>query len=159
MAKNNFLKENQNLIIWGVIIYIGYSKVIKPFTDTLGITKSEEEKKVDKEIVKLESPWNPNYYKSFGSNVVHLITEADAQKKCAIIWDSVGWFYDDFEAVLGVFKTLKYKTQVSYLASKFYQYYKKDLLTWLKGDIYPSDRYSDEQVNQLIELVKTYKNY
>jgi hypothetical protein len=75
------------------------------------------------------------------------------------IWNSVGYFYDDFDAVLGVFKQLSTKTQVSQLVEKFNQKYKKDLLIWLKGDLWPSDRYSNEQVNQLIQLVKNYKNY
>ena len=60
---------------------------------------------------------------------------------------------------MGVFKKLKSKTQVSQLVDEFNKRFNKDLLLWLKGDIYPSDRYSVEQVNQLIELVKGFKNY
>lgn len=159
MAKDNFLKDNQSIIIWGVVIYFGYTKLVKPFLDTLGITKSDEEIKIEKEVIKLDSPWNPNYWKQFGSRQVHLITDADLKKYIDTIWNSVGYSYDDFEAVLGVFKKLQYKTQVSYLVSKFNQLHKKDLLTWLKGDFWPSDRFSDAQVNQLIDLVKNYKTY
>ena len=43
MARNNFLKDNQNLIIYGILIYVGYSKVIKPILDKIGITKSDDE--------------------------------------------------------------------------------------------------------------------
>jgi len=159
MARNNFLKDNQNLIIYGILIYVGYSKVIKPILDKIGITKSDEEIEIEKEIVKLDSPWNPNYYKQFGNRPVLLISNSTIDGLLTTIWNSVGYTYDDFDAVLGVFKRLKSKTQVSQLVDKFNQKYKKDLLVWLKGDLWPSDRFSDAQVNQLIQLVKTYKNY
>lgn len=159
MAKNNFLKDNQNLIIYGVLIYIGYSKVIKPILEKVGITKSDEEILIDNEVTNINSPWNPNYYKQFGSRAVLLITRASLNQYLATIWNSVGYFYDDFDAVMGVFKKLKTKTQVSQLVDEFNKRFNKDLLLWLKGDIWPSDRYSVEQVNQLIELVKGFKNY
>jgi hypothetical protein len=155
MADNNFLKDNQSLIIGGVILYFGYSKIIKPFLETLGLKKSDEEVIIDKEVTKVTSPWNPNYWKTIPN--AKILTNADAIAKTDAIWNSVGWFNDDFEKVLGVFKTIQYKSQVSYLVYKFNQIYKKDLLIWLLGDIYPSDRYSAQQVNQLIELVKNYK--
>jgi len=159
MAKNTFLKDNQNLIIYGVLIYVGYSKVVKPILDKIGITKTDEELEIERESTKIDSPWNPNYYRQFGSKPVLLSKDEFIEQYLQTIWNSVGYFYDDFDAVLGVFKRLKAKTQVSQLVDKFNQKYKKDLLLWLKGDMWPSDRYSDEQVNQLIQLVKNYKNY
>jgi len=159
MAKNTFLKDNQNLIIYGVLIYVGYSKVIKPILDKIGITKSDDEILIDDEVTKIDSPWNPNYYRQFGNRVVLLITRASLNEYLATIWNSVGYFYDDFDAVMGVFKKLKSKTQVSQLVDEFNKRFNKDLLLWLKGDTWPSDRYSVEQVNQLIQLVKGLKNY
>ena len=159
MAQNKFLKDNQNLIIYGILIYVGYSKVIKPILDKIGITKSDEELEIEKEVVKLDSPWNPNYYKQFGNRPVTLIKETTIEGLLNTIWNSVGYTYDDFDAVLGVFKRLSAKTQVSQLVDRFNRKYKKDLLVWLKGDLWPSDRFSDAQVNQLIQLVKGYKSY
>ena len=69
---------------------------------------------------------------------------------------------DDFDAVLGVFKQLKTKSQVSYLAHKFNEIKGKDLLNWLQGGgalSWPADRFSAEQVNQLIKYVNGLKNY
>jgi hypothetical protein len=159
MAKNTFLKDNQNLIIYGVLIYVGYAKVIKPILDKIGITKTDEEIEIERESTKIDSPWNPNYYKQFGSRPVLLSKEAFINKDLETIWNSVGYWYDDFDAVLGVFKRMSAKTQVSQLVDRFNKAYKKDLLIWLKGDTWPSDRFSDEQVNQLIQLVKNYKRY
>jgi hypothetical protein len=159
MAKDNFLKENQSIILWGVAIYFGYTKLLKPVLDTLGITKSDEEILIEKEIIKIDSPWNPRYYLQFGSKPVTLIKENLIDNLLTTIWNSAGWTYDDFDAVLGVFKRLNTKTQVSQLVDRFNKKYKKDLLVWLKGDYWPSDRFSNEQVNQLINLVKNYKQY
>jgi hypothetical protein len=159
MAKDNFLKDNQSTIIWGVAIYFAYTKLLKPVLDTFGITKSDEEIKIEKEVIKIDSPWNPNYYLQFGSKPVTLIKETAIDGLLTTIWNSVGWNYDDYDAVLGVFKKLTTKTQVSQLVNRFNRKYKKDLLVWLRGDFWPSDRFSDAQVNQLIDLVKNYKNY
>jgi hypothetical protein len=155
MAESNFLKDNQNLIIGAVALYFGYTKILKPLSETFGLSKSEDEKNVNTETNKLDSPFNPNFWKTIPNAT---IIKTDAVNKFAeTIWNSVGWFNDDFDAVLGVFKSLKTKTQVSYLVYKFNQLYKKDLLNWLLGTTYPSDRYSAEQVNQIINLVKNYK--
>jgi len=158
MAQSNFLKDNQNLIIGGVILYLAYTKILKPLSESFGLSKSGEEKNVDKEITKPGSAFNPNYWRSVPNA---LIIKNDAVNKYIdTIWNAPGYFYDDFDAVLGVFKSLKTQTQVSYLAFKFNEKYKKDLLNWLVGGTllsYPADRFSAEQVNQLITYVNGLK--
>lgn len=158
MAQSNFLKNNQNLIIGGVILYLAYTKILKPLSESFGLSKSDEEKNVDKEITKPGSAFNPNYWRSVPNA---LIIKNDAVNKYIdTIWNAPGYFYDDFDAVLGVFKSLKTQTQVSYLAYKFNEKYKKDLLNWLLGGTllsYPADRFNAEQVNQLITYVNGLK--
>ena len=158
MAQSNFLKDNQNLIIGGVVLYLAYTKIIKPLSESFGLSRSDEEKNVDKEITKPGSAFNPNYWRSVPNA---LIIKNDAVNKYIdTIWNAPGYFYDDFDAVLGVFKSLKTQTQVSYLAYKFNEKYKKDLLNWLIGGTllsYPADRFSSAQVNQLITYVNGLK--
>jgi hypothetical protein len=158
MAQNNFLKDNQSLIIGGVVLYLVYTKILKPVSETFGLSKSDEEKNVEKEITTINSPWNPRYWRTGQSQKI--ITTEQVNKFINTIWNAPGYFYDDFDAVLGVFKQLKYKSQVSYLAEKFYQQKGKDLLSWLQGGgalSWPADRFSSEQVNQLIKYVNTLK--
>ena len=65
MAQSNFFKDNQNLIIGGVVLYFAYTKIFKPLSESFGLSKSDEEKNVDKEITKPGSAFNPNYWTSF----------------------------------------------------------------------------------------------
>ena len=158
MAQSNFFKDNQNLIIGGVILYFGYTKVFKPLFESLGLSKSEEETNVEKETTKVNSPFDPNFWKTIPNATI--IRNADVEKYVNTIWNAPGYFFDDFDAVLGVFKSLKTQTQVSYLAYKFNQLKQKDLLNWLLGGgalSYPADRFSATQVNQLITYAKGLK--
>lgn len=159
MAQNNFLEKNSKLIIGLVVVYFGYNKVIKPLLDTFGLTKSDEEKNIDKEIVNENSAFNPNFWRKSGATI---IKEDAVQKFINIIWGSVGYLYDDFDAVLGVFKQLKTKSQVSYLTYKFNLKKNKDLLNWLLGGSglsWPADRFSADQVNQILRYVNSLRNY
>ena len=159
MAKSNFLKDNSSLIIGLVVIYFGYTKVIKPLLEGVGLSKSEAEIEIEQQTSNPSSPWNPNYCRKGGATI---ITNSQVQKFIDTIWNAPGYTFDDFDAVLGVFKQLKTKSQVSYLADKFNQAKGKDLLNWLQGGgalSWPADRFSADQVNQLIKYVNGLKNY
>jgi len=122
------------------------------------LSKSQEEENVTQEVANVNSPFNPNFWKTIPNAVI--IKESDVQKYVNTIWNAPGYFFDDFDAVLGVFKSLKTQTQVSYLVYKFNQIKQKDLLNWLLSGgalSYPADRFSAEQVNQIITYVKGLK--
>ena len=159
MARSNFLKDNSQLIIGLVVVYFGYTKVIKPILESVGLQKSDEELEIEKQTSNPGSAWNPNYWRKGGAT---LIREADVQRFVNTIWNAPGYLFDDFDAVLGVFKQLKTKSQVSYLAHKFNEAKGKDLLNWLQGGgplSWPADRFSANQVNQLIKYVSGLINY
>lgn len=159
MAKSNFLKDNSSLIIGLVVVYFGYTKIIKPLLEGVGLSKSEAELEIERQTSNPASPWNPNYWRKGGATI---ITNSQVEKFVNTIWNAPGYVYDDFDAVLGVFKQLKTKSQVSYLADKFNQLKGKDLLNWLQGGgalSWPADRFSADQVNQLIKYVNGLKNY
>jgi hypothetical protein len=159
MAQSNILKDNSSLIIGLVVVYFGYTKVIKPLLEGVGLSQSEAELEVERQTSNPASPWNPNYWKK---GTATIITNDLVNKYINTIWNAPGYFNDDFDAVLGVFKQLKAKSQVSYLADKFNQVKGKDLLNWLLGGgalSWPADRFSADQVNQLIKYVNGLKNY
>jgi hypothetical protein len=160
MEKNNFIKDNQNLIITGVVIFLSYKKIILPLMEKLGLTKSQAETNILEESTNPNSAWSPLYWKSAGSGAL-ILTNNAADKFCDEIWNSVGYFSDDFEKVLGIFKQLKSKSQVSFLVDRFNQKYTKDLLVWLQGGSWidwPADRFSSDQVGQLIDYVKNLRS-
>lgn len=83
---------------------------------------------------------------------IALIKRADADKLAATIWDSVGWYTDSATQGEGAIKSLKYKSQVSWLADVFFQNYKKDLLGWL------SEKYDTTAQKQALLRIIEYVN-
>lgn len=160
MAKTNFFKENQSLIITGVVIFLSYNKIILPLMEKLGLTKTKSELDILSESTNPNSAWSPLYWQSAGRGAL-ILTDNAVNEFCETIYNSVGYVYDDFEKVLAVFKQLKSKSQVSFLVDRFNQKYNKDLLLWLQGGTFldwPSDRFSSSQVGQLIDYVKSLKS-
>jgi hypothetical protein len=142
----------------GLGIYILY-KPIKALFDTFGITQSATEQKVQTiQTSGSKSPFSPLYYKSFKRAVLMPVAQANAKAKA--IFDSITYFGNDYSKILAIFKTLNYKTQVSFLAQQFQSLYKKDLLDYLKSG--KSSRFiqnalSDNQVQTIIDLVNKLK--
>lgn len=113
---------------------------------------------IDQEAQDTTSPWNPAFYRNAPSGAYN-ITSAMSNLLVIGILNSSDPFYDDFSQVLGIFKQLKTQSQVSYLAMKFFEQTGQDLLTWLRGDYWPLDRFSAEQVQQLMNYVKKLPKY
>lgn len=142
----------------GLGIYILY-KPIKALFDTFGITQSATEEKVQTiQSSGSKSPFSPLYYKSFKRAVLMPVAQANAKAKA--IFDSITYFGNDYSKILAIFKTLNYKTQVSFLAQQFQALYKKDLLEYLKSgksSRLVQNALSDTQVKTIIDLVSNLK--
>lgn len=157
--QNTFIKDNALLLILGgVVVIVGYDKIVAPLLELIGLKKDANTIAIEQQQLSTQSAWNPNFWKNKNSII---LTNAAATNYVNQIWNSVGWLQDDFEKVFGIFKTLKTKSQVSFLADKFLQLKQKDLLTWLLGGgalSYPADRFSADEVGQLIAYVNKLPN-
>jgi hypothetical protein len=105
-------------------------------TDTLGLTKSDNDELVQKLSVNTSSAWSPQFYKNApkGSK---LITKASAETLCDKITAAAGLFlYMDTGEALAIFKNLKTQSQVSFLADIFQQKENYDLLQYLDDGNY-----------------------
>jgi hypothetical protein len=151
MANNNFIKDNAAIIIIGVLAVGAMTKLLNPILELLGLSKDAGTINIENENTNSNSAWNPNFWRTQPNATI--LTNAAASDMINKIWNSVGYISDDFELVFSVFKQLRTKSQVSYLVAKFQEQKGKDLLTWLLGGIYPYDRYSSSEVNQLINYV------
>lgn len=158
MSANKFIKDNQILILGGITLLIGYNSFLKPLLEGLGLKDSAEDINVEKESINPNSGFNPNYFRTIPKGG-RLITRQYADQLAKQIYDSVGWFGDDFDQMFAAFKALNTKSQVSYLTYVFSLNYKTDLLTWLQGTVYPNDRFSNDEVSQVIDYVKKLPNY
>ena len=142
----------------GLGIFILY-KPIKALFDTFGITQSETAQAVQEaQTSGSKSPFSPLYWKSFKK--AHILTQAQSMAKAKGIWDSFDNYGENYEKVLAIFKTLSYKTQVSYLAQVFQTMYKADLLQFLKDGKsrwQPWSGFNEKQLQTIIDLVNKLK--
>lgn len=153
-GKDEYAKEIGKAVIpkvigWGVGIGAGYFLVLRPILISTGIIKSAEDKKRDQIESQygtaLNSAFNPQWYKTIPGAI--LITRAKAEELAEIIQDAMGWFNDDEDAIYAVFRQLKAKTQVSWLADVFFQQYNADLYQYLRG------RMSDSEMDIVHSIV------
>lgn len=95
---------------------------------------------------------NINYYKQTPSGYnTMLMPQQGADYIAKQIWDSYGsWYSDDNEEQMqGALKMIRYKTQYSQVASRFFSIYQEDLTAFLKEhftstELYPAWSYLDK---------------
>lgn len=154
MAKQIDQKTILTIGAVGLGIYILY-KPIKALFDTFGITQSATAEAVQQaQTSGAKSPFSPLYWRSVKG--AHLIPVAQANAKAKAIFDSITYTGNDYSKILAIFKTLSYKTQVSFLAQQFQFLYKQDLLEYLKSgksNFLVHNALSENQLQTIIDLV------
>lgn len=145
------------LILGGVLAF----DVIKRILEALGLWDSKDTKELDDVSSDPSSAWNPNFWKQKPSNVAwtYAITTTQALQYAKEIYDSFGAFDDCEECAKGVFRQLRTKANVSFLADNFQQKYGKDLLDFLRGGLWPKDRLSDADVAEINRYIQQLPNY
>jgi len=148
-------KQQENLIKYGIGAAGAYFLIVRPILSKLGIIKSGKDIAIDNETLKIDSPWNPNYWHQYSG--AHIITSAALNDIIYNIQDSFGVLADNYDNILGQFKKLQYKTQVSYLAEQWQKQKGTDLLSFLGkgGGIFPWDGLSTDHLSALITYVNT----
>ena len=145
----------QWLIVAGAVVYFG-GKFIKNVIPTgANIRKGEAETTTSK-----DNPWSATTFLEqkipIGTN---LITSAGAFQRAKKVYDALNtYFVDDADIVIGVFTALPSKIQVAQVAKSFSDYYKRDILEYLKNGKKTFDfgtgGINSEQYNRIIENVK-----
>ena len=131
--------------------------LIQKLLQSIGIWSSPDTKALDNVATDARSFWNPNFYKQF-STYSYAITRAQAVQYIQQIMDAFGAFNDCEDCVIAVFKQLKTKSNVSYLSDVFYQTQGQDLLTYLRGGLWPQDHLSDSDVNTINNFLSQLPN-
>jgi hypothetical protein len=146
-------KVNYNLIIVAGLLVGGYFAFGNDILKALGIKKTAEDKKTDENLNIQEKKYNfwggiANMKIAIGpkKNMV-LLTVADSQILAKRINNAFGTFNDDEDAIFGVFRGIRYQSQVSSLVDAYRTAYKADLLTTLKGNL------SDAELAELLNIV------
>lgn len=146
-------KTQENIIKYGIGAGLAYFLIARPILMKFGILKSDKQISIQNETLKINSPWNPNYWKQYSNSKV--ITDAAVNDIINFIADSFGVLWDNYDGILAQFKKLSNKTQVSYLADKWQQKKGTDLLSFLGngGGFLPWDGLSTDHLAALISYV------
>lgn len=148
-------KPLQWLVVGGAIIYFG-GKFIK------GIIPSGENlrKGAAETTTSADNPWSANAFMSQKIPVgTNLINSKGQAQKAKLIYDSLNtYFVDDADIVIGVFASLPSKVQVAQVVQYFENYYKRNMLEYLKDGKKTFDfgtgGLSQEAYNRILENVK-----
>lgn len=147
----------------GVMMLTGFS-VIKKMLEGLGLWDSKDTKDADAEAANPNSPWSPNFWKAGPSGTL-LLRADEMNQMLQQIKDSFGWFDDDEQGPLGVFKShIRTQSQLSFFADWFNTSDASgeamgDLLTWLRGTSWPNDRLSDSEVAVIRNYISSLPKY
>lgn len=146
------------LIIAGAVL--GFS-FIKQFLEKLGIWDSRDTKQLDETETTADNWWNPNFYKTKPAHVAYTnpITKSRADQLAKYLYDQFNFLNDDEDSAIAVFKSLPSQAAGSFLSESFRDIYGVDMLSWLRGGIWPQDRLSDADVNTINRYMMTLPKY
>jgi len=145
-------KTDKQIIAIGAGVGLLYFGLLNPLLKWLGLKDDQETTGLDDAAKDPSSFWTINFWKSVPG--AQILTRSSAENLARQLYDSFGWYNDDEEQAKATIKSLKYQTQLSYLSDIFYQIYSQDLLTFLRGGLYPFDRLSDADVYELNSFIK-----
>lgn len=147
-------KIDTNLLLIGGLFVAGYF-VIKPLLEKLGLKESAEDKAIKEKLKEQEFKLNiwggiPSLTKAAGKNkTIKVLTVNGADFYAKEINKAFGLFNDNEEQVFGVFRNLRFKSQVASIVTAYFKLYKKDLLNELRGKL------SESELNTIISIIET----
>ena len=120
----------QWLLVAGAVVYFGSKALGK-------LVKTGEERRTETAETSTSTD-NPFSFKSFLAQKIptgtKLLTASGAYQNAKQVHDALNvYFSEDEDIAIGVFTALPSKTQVAQVAQAFYNYYKKDILYYLKN--------------------------
>lgn len=140
------------LLLWYVKRQI--TKAGSGLLEGLGIKESEADKEAERTNEELTySAFSPEFFQTAAATKAKalILTKATGDKLAKQLYNSHGFINDDESQMVDVFKQLKTKSQVSFLAHIFAYNYKTDMQTFLKNYFDEDDEYKAvlRYVNQL----------
>lgn len=148
-------------------IFTGTKDVARSLTDAVGLTESEEKKKIKTEVGKQVSPFNRTFYKTAPVGT-KLVRRAVAEKLAEQLKESVDgplqrifawWPYKDGSKALQALQQCTNKATVSFVADVFAEKYKADLLSYLEKPGALSSGLSERALSTLIDYANKLPDY
>lgn len=132
------------------VVFAGYKLLQK-----IGLVKTAADAAAANAASSLQTAnyFSTDFYKKGGAGTMILTAEASDYLAKAV-YDSKGWFNDDEDKLYGVFKSLKTKSQVSFLADVFYQKYRRDMISYISSFLNDSELY---KLKNIIDPLPNYR--
>ena len=148
-------KDDKQLLLYGGGLLIAYFGILRPILQKLGIQNTQADITVanQQNQSNATNPFSPVYWKTVSG--ASLLKKAYTDQLAKQIYDALGYFSDDEAAVTSVFRLMKHKTNVSWLADVFQQNYRTDLFDFMKNGkgFLPQAGLSSIDLNEIITLV------
>ena len=126
---------------YGIGIGAVYFLVLRPILQKVGVIQTKEDKaRAEQDKVNAgsqTSAFSPNLYKDKPG--VLLLTSASANALADQIYNAIGNFYDDENAIYAALRQLKSKEQLSQLADVFVKRHAANLFTYLRRNLSDSE--------------------
>lgn len=150
-------KEDNQLILGAGLLAVAYFGIIRPITNTVGLTTSAKEKALQEvaETASKNQGWNPSFYKTYLATHSGLIkTDAAITAIAKQINGAFGFFNDNVNTIYAAFRQLNSQVDLSWLCAKYSALYKQDLLTRLKAPwYYLKDGLTPGEFNEVSKIV------
>jgi len=146
---------NTLLLIAGGIIAI---RLGGKLFETLGISQSAADRSLMDAQSNPDSFWNPLFWDTTRkrSGKAMLLKTATMSKMWDDLNNAFSWYSDAEDAAISVFKVnIKFQTQLSFFSWYVQREKGVDLITWLAGGSWPSDRLDANEINIITNYVKS----
>lgn len=166
-GKNKVGFTTQEVTPWlflagGAYLLFTGTGILNDLLASLGLTSGAGGKSVSQEETDPNSAFNPNFWRQYiGKNFTYVINHDQAETMSNTIEDAFTLFNDDFDAIMGVFQSLRTKSNVSYLSQVFTETKGASLLPFLDGGggIFPWDGLTKDNMKRIIDYVRALPNY
>ena len=136
-------KIDYNLLIAGGLligVFILFKKVGSAGSGLLNIFgKNTEEENQQLSELKEANYWNFQAFLNDAPAGALLLTMSYSLDLVNQLWDATGYFNDDEQSIYGVFRSLKTKSQVAFLAKRFFELKQQDLYSYLENYLNDSE--------------------
>lgn len=136
--------------------------IVKKILEWLGVWKGQDSKTLDEEAADPNSPWSPTLWqtlKAKGVTWTYAITYDQAAALVTQLTDAFGMFNDNEDAAKAVFHNFRTQANASYFSDVFQRITGDNLLSYLRGGMWPQDRLSDADVYEITLYLKNLKQY
>ena len=149
--------ETTKYVVYGLVgiavIAITYFGILKPVLNKLGVTRSKDDRKGERDASQLsrKQVLSNSLYREYPSNVT--ITSAQANAKAIDVHNGKGVVWDDETLAVGAVTSAGSLVNISYISDTFNRLYGKSMESYMESYLEPENW---TQIDNYIEKTKKF---